>query len=81
MHWLRSLFHRRQIYSDLSEKIQQHLAEKLKPSWLAGWVAKTPTAYNRSPAETIFAFRKCAIGQTMKVFDQRIDPRRQMQAA
>jgi hypothetical protein len=36
MHWLRSLFHRRQIYSDLSEEIQQHFAEKSKPSWLAG---------------------------------------------
>jgi hypothetical protein len=30
MHWLRPLFHRRQIYSDLSEEIQQHLAEKVE---------------------------------------------------
>jgi hypothetical protein len=35
MHWLRQLFHGRQIYSDLSEEIQQHLAENSKLSWPA----------------------------------------------
>jgi hypothetical protein len=30
MHWLRPLSHRRQIYSDLSEEIQQRLAEKVE---------------------------------------------------
>ncbi|HEX6497395.1 MAG TPA: ABC transporter permease [Acidobacteriaceae bacterium] len=30
MQWLRSLFQRRQIYSDLAEEIQQHLAEKVE---------------------------------------------------
>jgi hypothetical protein len=30
MHWLRPLFTRRQIYRDLSEEIQQHLAEKVE---------------------------------------------------
>jgi predicted permease len=30
MRWLRQLFTRRQIYSDLSEEIQQHLAEKVE---------------------------------------------------
>ena len=30
MTWLRQLFTRRQIYSDLSEEIQQHLAEKVE---------------------------------------------------
>jgi predicted permease len=30
MHWLRQLFQRRQIYSDLTEEIQQHLAEKVE---------------------------------------------------
>ncbi len=29
MHWLKQLFQRRQIYSDLAEEIQQHLAEKI----------------------------------------------------
>ena len=28
MNWLRQLFTRRQIYSDLTEEIRQHLAEK-----------------------------------------------------
>jgi hypothetical protein len=30
MNWLRQLFTRRQIYNDLSEEIQQHLAEKVE---------------------------------------------------
>jgi hypothetical protein len=30
MNWLRQLFARRQIYRDLSEEIQQHLAEKVE---------------------------------------------------
>jgi predicted permease len=30
MHWLRQLFTRRQIYTDLSEEIHQHLAEKVE---------------------------------------------------
>ena len=33
MNWLRQLFTRRQIYSDLAEEIRQHLAEGSKLSW------------------------------------------------
>jgi uncharacterized protein YoaH (UPF0181 family) len=40
MHWLRSLFHRRQIYSDLSEEIQQHLAEKVEALMAGGMSRK-----------------------------------------
>ena len=40
MHWLRSLFHRRQIYSDLSEEIQQHLAEKVEALMAGGMTRK-----------------------------------------
>src|ERR1700733_14555456 len=44
MHWLRSLFHRRQIYSDLSEEIQQHLAEKVE-ALMAGGVSRKDAEY------------------------------------
>jgi predicted permease len=40
MQWLRSLFHRRQIYSDLSEEIQQHLAEKVEALMAGGMSRK-----------------------------------------
>ena len=40
MHWLRSLFHRRQIYSDLSEEIRQHLAEKVEALMAGGMSRK-----------------------------------------
>jgi predicted permease len=40
MHWLRSLFHRRQIYNDLSEEIQQHLAEKVEALMAGGMIRK-----------------------------------------
>jgi predicted permease len=36
MQWLKQLFTRRQIYSDLSEEIQQHLAEKIADLIAAG---------------------------------------------
>src|ERR1700733_9972714 len=40
MRWLRSLFHRRQIYSDLSEEIRQHLAEKVEALMAGGMSRK-----------------------------------------
>ena len=40
MHWLRSLVHRRQIFSDLSEEIQQHLAEKVEALMAGGMSRK-----------------------------------------
>src|SRR6201986_1155740 len=40
MHWLRPLFHRRQIYSDLSEEIQQHLPEKVEALMAGGMTRK-----------------------------------------
>jgi predicted permease len=44
MNWLRSLFHRRQIYSDLSEEIQQHLAEKVE-ALMAGGMSRKDAEY------------------------------------
>jgi hypothetical protein len=36
MNWLRQIFSRRRIYDDLSEEIQQHLAEKAEMLMLSG---------------------------------------------
>ncbi|MGH9620417.1 MAG: ADOP family duplicated permease [Candidatus Acidiferrales bacterium] len=40
MHWFRRLFGRRKIYSELSEEIQQHLAEKIEALMAAGMSRK-----------------------------------------
>src|SRR5271154_2620574 len=39
MQWLRQLFARRRIYDDLSEEIQQHLAEKIE-ALIAGGMSR-----------------------------------------
>jgi hypothetical protein len=44
MHWLRPLFTRRQIYSDLSEEIQRHLAEKVE-ALMAGGMSRKDVEY------------------------------------
>jgi predicted permease len=44
MNWLRRLFHRRQIYNDLSEEIQQHLAEKVE-ALMAGGMSRKDAEY------------------------------------
>jgi hypothetical protein len=44
MHWLRQLFQRRQIYSDLTEEIQQHLAEKVE-ALIAGGMSRKDAEY------------------------------------
>src|ERR1700679_816683 len=44
MHWLRSLFHRRRIYNDLSEEIRQHLAEKVE-ALMAGGMSRKDAEY------------------------------------
>src|SRR6201996_3477452 len=44
MSWLRQLFTRRQIYRDLSEEIQQHLAEKVE-ALMAGGMSRKEAEY------------------------------------
>ncbi len=44
MSWLRQLFTRRQIYRDLSEEIQQHLAEKVE-ALMAGGMSRKDAEY------------------------------------
>jgi predicted permease len=44
MNWLRQLFARRQIYRDLSEEIEQHLAEKVE-ALIAGGMSRKDAEY------------------------------------
>jgi predicted permease len=44
MNWLRRLFTRRQIYNDLSEEIQQHLAEKVE-TLMGGGMSRKDAEY------------------------------------
>jgi predicted permease len=44
MNWLRQLFQRRQIYNDLAEEIQQHLAEKVE-TLMAGGMSRRDAEY------------------------------------
>ena len=44
MRWLRQLFTRRQIYSDLSEEIRLHLSEKVE-YLVAGGMSRTDAEY------------------------------------
>ena len=44
MNWLRQLFRRRQIYRDLFEEIQQHLAEKVD-ELIAGGMSRKDDEY------------------------------------
>jgi len=44
MSWLKQLFSRRKLYSDLSEEIQEHLEEKIE-ELVAGGMSRKEAAY------------------------------------
>src|SRR5690348_6394540 len=59
MRWFRRLFGRREIYSELSEEIRQHLAEKIEALMAAGMSRKEAEQEARRAFGNVTQIEEC----------------------